>query len=341
MGAVLMTEDDRVDDQAGRSRHDVRRRAVRRERREPRPRAPVRSGAAPARFDKRRVVRQTAHRARASHGPHSRRARHGLHVGHRRHGNGVARGERGVRGRVCSLASAGEYTVRLLPPLVATRDELADGLRILEEICETDGASSIRRARLEDAEPIVRARSPPSPTRRSCFGGRRRWSSWRSTTMSSLSTPGAASSRAARSRSTRRRSPRSPRSPCRAKCTGRGRPGDRGGGRGAGDQARHLRRVRADAAAGVLRRDRISAGRPRAISGEDSARLPGVRAPFRVQRDLLRQESSGRRAERRPRSRGGRWPRAIGIGRGDRAPSRRTSPGRLTERRDGRYISRA
>jgi len=30
--------------------------------------------------------------------------------------------------------SAGEYTVRLLPPLVATRDELALGLGILEEI---------------------------------------------------------------------------------------------------------------------------------------------------------------------------------------------------------------
>jgi len=30
--------------------------------------------------------------------------------------------------------SAGEYTVRLLPPLVATRDELAAGLGILEEI---------------------------------------------------------------------------------------------------------------------------------------------------------------------------------------------------------------
>jgi len=30
--------------------------------------------------------------------------------------------------------SAGEYTVRLLPPLVATRDDLSDGLRILEEI---------------------------------------------------------------------------------------------------------------------------------------------------------------------------------------------------------------
>ena len=30
--------------------------------------------------------------------------------------------------------SAGEYTVRLLPPLVATRDELALGLGILEEV---------------------------------------------------------------------------------------------------------------------------------------------------------------------------------------------------------------
>lgn len=32
------------------------------------------------------------------------------------------------------VCSAGEYTVRLLPPLVATRDDLADGLRILEEV---------------------------------------------------------------------------------------------------------------------------------------------------------------------------------------------------------------
>jgi 4-aminobutyrate aminotransferase-like enzyme len=30
--------------------------------------------------------------------------------------------------------SAGEYTVRLLPPLVMTRDELALGLGILEEV---------------------------------------------------------------------------------------------------------------------------------------------------------------------------------------------------------------
>ena len=30
--------------------------------------------------------------------------------------------------------SAGDYTVRLLPPLVATRDELALGLQLLEEI---------------------------------------------------------------------------------------------------------------------------------------------------------------------------------------------------------------
>lgn len=32
------------------------------------------------------------------------------------------------------VCSAGEYTVRLLPPLVATRDELAEGLRILEGV---------------------------------------------------------------------------------------------------------------------------------------------------------------------------------------------------------------
>ena len=38
-----------------------------------------------------------------------------------------------VDGLVCS---AGEYTVRLLPPLVATRDDLARGLEILEGILE-------------------------------------------------------------------------------------------------------------------------------------------------------------------------------------------------------------
>ena len=32
------------------------------------------------------------------------------------------------------VCTAGEYTVRLLPPLVATRDELAQGLAILESI---------------------------------------------------------------------------------------------------------------------------------------------------------------------------------------------------------------
>jgi acetylornithine/succinyldiaminopimelate/putrescine aminotransferase len=32
------------------------------------------------------------------------------------------------------ICSAGDYTVRLLPPLVATQDELASGLRILEEV---------------------------------------------------------------------------------------------------------------------------------------------------------------------------------------------------------------
>ena len=32
------------------------------------------------------------------------------------------------------VCSAGEHTVRLLPPLVATRDDLEAGLRILDEI---------------------------------------------------------------------------------------------------------------------------------------------------------------------------------------------------------------
>jgi acetylornithine/N-succinyldiaminopimelate aminotransferase len=32
------------------------------------------------------------------------------------------------------VCSAGEYTVRLLPPLVATRDEIALGLGILEDV---------------------------------------------------------------------------------------------------------------------------------------------------------------------------------------------------------------
>jgi 4-aminobutyrate aminotransferase-like enzyme len=34
------------------------------------------------------------------------------------------------------VCSAGEYTVRLLPPLVATKDEIARGLDILEGILE-------------------------------------------------------------------------------------------------------------------------------------------------------------------------------------------------------------
>jgi acetylornithine/succinyldiaminopimelate/putrescine aminotransferase len=32
------------------------------------------------------------------------------------------------------VCSAGDYTVRLLPPLVATQEELARGLQILEEV---------------------------------------------------------------------------------------------------------------------------------------------------------------------------------------------------------------
>jgi acetylornithine/succinyldiaminopimelate/putrescine aminotransferase len=34
------------------------------------------------------------------------------------------------------VCSAGEYTVRLLPPLVATREDLSRGLTILESILE-------------------------------------------------------------------------------------------------------------------------------------------------------------------------------------------------------------
>lgn len=30
--------------------------------------------------------------------------------------------------------TAGDYTVRLLPPLIATRDELAEGLTVLESV---------------------------------------------------------------------------------------------------------------------------------------------------------------------------------------------------------------
>jgi 4-aminobutyrate aminotransferase-like enzyme len=32
------------------------------------------------------------------------------------------------------VCSAGDYTVRLLPPLVATQEELAQGLAILEDV---------------------------------------------------------------------------------------------------------------------------------------------------------------------------------------------------------------
>jgi acetylornithine/N-succinyldiaminopimelate aminotransferase len=32
------------------------------------------------------------------------------------------------------VCSAGEYTVRMLPPLVATRDELAHGISLLEQV---------------------------------------------------------------------------------------------------------------------------------------------------------------------------------------------------------------
>ena len=37
-------------------------------------------------------------------------------------------------GKGLLVCSAGDYTVRLLPPLVATRAELAEGLRVLESV---------------------------------------------------------------------------------------------------------------------------------------------------------------------------------------------------------------
>ena len=88
-----------------------------------------------------------------------------------------------------------------------------------------------------------------------------------------------------------------------------------------------VRRLRAHAAAGVLRGDRLSARRPRAISGEDSARLSRVRAPVRVQRDLLREESAGRaRRQRRQRRRVTARARAPDIG------SVTSNPGRCRSR---------
>ena len=94
----------RVDDQAGRSRHDVRRRTVRRVVAN----HVVERLSDPALLEhvttNRRVVRQAAHRSRASHGRIRAVRGHRFHVGHRRDGNGVARGERGVRGRACSPA---------------------------------------------------------------------------------------------------------------------------------------------------------------------------------------------------------------------------------------------
>ena len=214
-----------------------------------------------------------------------------------------------LRGRACSPARAGEYTVRLLPPLVATRDELALGLRNSRrdpvrptDVVDPPRASRGRRADRRDSSPLfadeaLMLRRTPEMVELAIddyvVGVDPRGRVVACGALKEYSPSVAEVAAIAVSRDVhgqRRRAGRSWRR------------------RGAGDQARHLRRVRADAAAGVLRRDRISAGRPRAISGEDSARLSGVRAPLRVQRDLLREESSGRRAERR-RSRGGDGPR--------------------------------
>ena len=80
----------------------------------------------------------------------------------------------------------------------------------------------------------------------------------------------------------------------------RGGEGDRERGRGARAQARHLRRLRADAAAGILR----AIGYQRV----DRARYPekirrdclALRAPVCLQRDLLREEPARSEAHRRP-----------------------------------------
>ena len=133
MGAVLMTEDDCRDDQAGRPRHDVRRRSVRVVDRELHGRASVRSAHAASRHREWRVVRQAAQRARAAHRTDPRGAWYRIHVGNRRDGNSGTRGQRGVQQRAAHLFRRRVHRA-LLPPLVATRDELALGLGMLEEV---------------------------------------------------------------------------------------------------------------------------------------------------------------------------------------------------------------
>ena len=259
-----------------------------------------RSGAARARARDRRVVRpassdEIAHRtSRIRAG-----ARHGLHVGHRRDGHGGARRERGARERAARLLTAGEYTVRLLPPLVATqgraRARAADPRR--GPLMAPD--VFVRRARPQDAVAISRLnnsfaneglmllRTPemislaiddyvvvqgPSGEILAC-GALKEYSP------SVAEIAAIAVSRDAHGQGLGKR--------------------DRARGRGAGAQARHLRRLRAHAAAGVLRGHRLPACRSRALSGEDPARLPRLRAALRVQRDLLRAQPADRGRGRR------------------------------------------
>ena len=54
------------------------------------------------------------------------------------------------------VCTAGEYTVRLLPPLVATKDELARGLEILEGILSDDHAGHPSRADLRRRRDLSR-----------------------------------------------------------------------------------------------------------------------------------------------------------------------------------------
>ena len=95
----------------------------------------LRSGAARARARDRRVVRQASSNEIAHRTGRIRQVRGagfmwGIDVmGTAAHVVSEALGARAAR-----LLTAGEYTVRLLPPLVATQEELARGLQILEEV---------------------------------------------------------------------------------------------------------------------------------------------------------------------------------------------------------------
>ena len=302
MGAVLMTDADRVDDQAGRPRHDVRRRSVR----GVASRTTCSSDSSdPALLQHvardRRVVRQAAHRDRASHGRIRAVRGIGFMWGIDVMGTAAHVVQRGVRRRAAHLLGG---RVHRAPAAAARRDArraARSAWRFSKRFSDDVADVVIRRARPEDAEAIARLiaafadealmlrRTPEMVELAIDDYVVARRSARR------------ASSRAARSRNIRRRSPRSRRSPCRATCTVRASARaivERG--RDPRDQARHLRRVRAHAAAGVLRRDRLSARRPRALSGEDpAATVSAARAGSRATRSASRRIFTPRLAPRR------------------------------------------